>query len=310
MKHLFNNISEEEKNRIREQHTGGMKIAIDNFKKLVETKLGDAKPFINEANMETCEQCGNELTEGGECMECGTMYEEEMMEQDNDYYINKELVIKGLSPQEGEQRTIYVKTKPGIYTKDNETKPGIYAEFSYSENDKRGYYQRLGQEVKFSCDQNYVNIPPIQDVQFSGFDAGIKFAGKLSNEDNNWVQGFCKSEKYTGPTENEISPKIEVFTTLNNAGSNNPSYIVDGMDIIKDGAVKDSSIPNLKTVEVNAESKKTGNNVKITLMLYCDGTQKKFYIGNRSKDMFNLFLKDEDKRGIDNLMKKYFCKKK
>jgi methionyl-tRNA synthetase len=31
--------------------------------------------------METCEQCGNELTEGGECMECGTMYEEEMMEQ-------------------------------------------------------------------------------------------------------------------------------------------------------------------------------------------------------------------------------------
>jgi hypothetical protein len=81
MKHLLNNISEEEKNRIREQHTGGMKIAIDNFKKLVETKLGDAKPFINEANMETCEQCGNELTEGGECMECGSMYEEEMMEQ-------------------------------------------------------------------------------------------------------------------------------------------------------------------------------------------------------------------------------------
>ena len=82
MKHLLNNISEEEKNRIREQHEGGMNLSIDNFKKLVETKLGDAKPFINEANMETCEQCGNELTEGGECMECGTMYEEEMMEQD------------------------------------------------------------------------------------------------------------------------------------------------------------------------------------------------------------------------------------
>ena len=48
MKHLLNNISEEEKNRIREQHTGGMKIAIDNFKKLVETKSGDVKPYLNE----------------------------------------------------------------------------------------------------------------------------------------------------------------------------------------------------------------------------------------------------------------------
>ena len=230
-------------------------------------------------------------------------------EQDNDYYINKKLVITSdFSWNKDESRTIYVKTKPGIYTKDNETKPGIYAEFSYSANDKRGYYERLGQEVQFSCDQNYVNIPPITGLN-NPPGADEKFAGVLANEDNNWVQGFCKSEKYTGPTENEISPKIEVFTTLSNAGSNNPSYIVDGMDIIKDGAVKDSSIPNLKTVEVDAKNKNNAD-VKITLMLYCDGTQKKFYIGNRSQDTFNLYLKDKDKRDIDNLMKKYFCKKK
>jgi len=48
MKHLLNNLSEEEKNRIREQHEGGMNLAIDNFKKLVETKSGDAKPYLNE----------------------------------------------------------------------------------------------------------------------------------------------------------------------------------------------------------------------------------------------------------------------
>lgn len=48
MKHLLNNISEEEKNRIREQHTGGMKIATDKFKMLVETKQGDVKPYLNE----------------------------------------------------------------------------------------------------------------------------------------------------------------------------------------------------------------------------------------------------------------------
>ena len=48
MKHLLNDLSEEEKNRIREQHTGGKKLVIENFDKLVNTKLGDAKPLLNE----------------------------------------------------------------------------------------------------------------------------------------------------------------------------------------------------------------------------------------------------------------------
>jgi hypothetical protein len=48
MKHLLNDLSEEEKNRIREQHNGGKKFIIENFKKLVDTKLGDAKPYLNE----------------------------------------------------------------------------------------------------------------------------------------------------------------------------------------------------------------------------------------------------------------------
>ena len=45
MKHLLNNLSEEEKNSIREQHEGGRKILIENFKKLVETKSGDVRPY-------------------------------------------------------------------------------------------------------------------------------------------------------------------------------------------------------------------------------------------------------------------------
>jgi len=77
MKHLLNNISEEEKNRIREQHEGGMNLSIDNFKTLVETKLGDAKPYLTEASQETCESCGGMMVEG-ECVEqCGSMNEED-----------------------------------------------------------------------------------------------------------------------------------------------------------------------------------------------------------------------------------------
>jgi len=56
MKHLLNNLSEEEKNNIREQHEGGMNLAIDNFKKLVETKSGDAKPFLSEQNTDAEEK--------------------------------------------------------------------------------------------------------------------------------------------------------------------------------------------------------------------------------------------------------------
>lgn len=47
MKHILNNLSEEEKNSIREQHEGGKKIVIENFKNLIETKSGDVKLFLN-----------------------------------------------------------------------------------------------------------------------------------------------------------------------------------------------------------------------------------------------------------------------
>ena len=51
MKHLLNNMSEEEKNAIREQHTGGMTVMTENFNKLLNSKLGDSKPLVSEQLM-------------------------------------------------------------------------------------------------------------------------------------------------------------------------------------------------------------------------------------------------------------------
>ena len=48
MKHILNNLSEEEKNAIREQHTGTLNVVTENFHKLLSSKLGDSKPFISE----------------------------------------------------------------------------------------------------------------------------------------------------------------------------------------------------------------------------------------------------------------------
>jgi Zn/Cd-binding protein ZinT len=48
MKNLLNNLSSEEKNRIRGQYEGGMSVDTSKFKTLSESKLGNAKPLINE----------------------------------------------------------------------------------------------------------------------------------------------------------------------------------------------------------------------------------------------------------------------
>jgi len=48
MKHILNDLTEQEKNAIREQHTGGMKVITENFSKLTNSKLGDSKPLVTE----------------------------------------------------------------------------------------------------------------------------------------------------------------------------------------------------------------------------------------------------------------------
>ena len=48
MKHILNDLSNEEKNSIREQHTGGMKVMTENFSKLLNSKLGDSKPIVEQ----------------------------------------------------------------------------------------------------------------------------------------------------------------------------------------------------------------------------------------------------------------------
>ena len=48
MKHILNNISQEEKQTIIEQHSGGKFIDTSSFKRLLESKLGNVKPLVME----------------------------------------------------------------------------------------------------------------------------------------------------------------------------------------------------------------------------------------------------------------------
>jgi len=60
MKHLLNDMSSEEKNSIREQHTGGIQIDTTKFKSLLESKLGDAKPILSEQETVDAEEIAKE----------------------------------------------------------------------------------------------------------------------------------------------------------------------------------------------------------------------------------------------------------
>jgi len=55
MKHLLNNLSEEEKNSIREQHTDKIKIDTSKFKTLRKSKLGDVKPITEQVDQREIE---------------------------------------------------------------------------------------------------------------------------------------------------------------------------------------------------------------------------------------------------------------
>ena len=59
-------MTEQEKNAIREQHTGGIKIMTENFSKLLNSKLGDSKPFVNESEAQMINTINNELSSVGE----------------------------------------------------------------------------------------------------------------------------------------------------------------------------------------------------------------------------------------------------
>ena len=74
MKHLLNNLTEEEKNSIRNQHTGGMNVVTENFSKLINTKSGDAKLFLNEQQAQVNER------NVGECLDIMNIVTLDMMD--------------------------------------------------------------------------------------------------------------------------------------------------------------------------------------------------------------------------------------
>lgn len=97
MKHLLNDLSEHEKNHIREQHTDKIKIDTSKFRKLMESKLGDVKP-ISEQKSNQAYRVGQTLM--GKRSTDNQMYEIKIVQLVNDggHVVAK---IKGPGKYEG-----------------------------------------------------------------------------------------------------------------------------------------------------------------------------------------------------------------
>ena len=87
MKHLLNNLSEQEKNAIREQHTGGMKLSNEKFRNLVGGKLGDVKTLVKESRTITEQKEFKDTADINQIMDLGYRF---MMSRNPDGPKNKE----------------------------------------------------------------------------------------------------------------------------------------------------------------------------------------------------------------------------
>jgi hypothetical protein len=88
MKHILNDLTKNEKEKILEQHNGELYVVTSNFNSLVNNKLGSVKPFVNEDNVQ-----GGGLGVGGR----GTGYhrEEVSVKVKNTYNFDKNKMKTG-----------------------------------------------------------------------------------------------------------------------------------------------------------------------------------------------------------------------
>lgn len=91
MKHILNNISQEEKQRILEQHSGGKTIDTSKFRQLLESKLGNVKPLVMEQVTGDTQTAGG----GGEAVAAGSekTYINEPTFPINKFYGNKGVFV-------------------------------------------------------------------------------------------------------------------------------------------------------------------------------------------------------------------------
>jgi hypothetical protein len=204
MKHLLNDLSEKEKNSIREQHTGGIKIVNENFSKLINATLGDSKPLVNEQNEYTVKRIQGLVADGyketsqinlpdGVYQMGGSGYQVNIMSPKDEnvftgYIILTENGIRGLW-----------KGPINITNKQANGGPAIYKIFfkesGYKPSDNSDIVNKETITTKVASEGlKNVTTEMISSPPFKGVYGGFQFGGVFKGIDYKWdckgVEGF------------------------------------------------------------------------------------------------------------------------
>lgn len=188
MKHLLNDLSEEVKNSIREQHTGGMKVMTENFSKLLNTKSGTVKLVVTEQQREMT-QCLSTLSEDVKPTPC----KEETFD------------VQGCKRELKQLSTSSVEMKEAYDCMNGKT------EMSEQSNDGPRYKHRLGHQDRWYDEDDRVSDDfEDYDEEFEfGPDDYDSYTDMVGKFDNRWNPSFRKHyyDKYTETSPLKIRRK-------------------------------------------------------------------------------------------------------
>ena len=163
MKHLLNNISQEDKNRILEQHRGGKSIDTTRFKVLLESTMGNVKPLIIKENES---EVG--LNKEGKCM--NTKKSAQTVGNGSDANIVYDLSI--VAPKTLQDKIKNARSNTGFFLRQRSDGYTMYAERFWDWSDIKGSLSSVMQGEKLGQLQPG---PKFKKIEYSFDNANIEW---------------------------------------------------------------------------------------------------------------------------------------
>ena len=234
MKHLLNDLSEEEKNNIREQHAGGMKVSNARFNTLLETKSGDVKPLISEQGEVT------QKSNIDQKIADGYRKVSEVSLPDGKYVMEGSADICFIYDQDGKTETGYIVEMPmsirGMWSPESiEVKNKAFVgqhEFKSIIFKNVGYVPKPQTETEIKTITNNVASEGIKNVTsqmmsdppFKGWYSGYEFGGVFGGISYEWVcNGVAGMSGVRGMVDGQV-----LSETLENMVPSQNLQITDG----------------------------------------------------------------------------------
>jgi hypothetical protein len=199
MKHLLNNLTEQEKNSIREQHSGGMKVVTENFSKLTNTKSGDVKTLVEQNSNNTNKSNIDKMIENE-----GYKKVTKVSLPDGTYIYEGSADICYISDQDGETQTGYAVEMPysirGLWKPEKiQVKNGAFVEGDFKSiifknvgykptQQGQGGQQNVKTVINKVATEGIKNILPemVSAPQFKGTYSGYVFGGVFNGVNYQW----------------------------------------------------------------------------------------------------------------------------